>query len=457
MIQDITRREFCHGMAASACAIALGGFSAVARAQEATAGFPAPEDMEFLKDIARATVEAAHVAPGANKPGGGVNSTGITVITPGGNYPAFWIRDYAMSLDCGLIGPEEILPQLKLIASRQSGPKEKKLNGGCVVPPFSIADRIAMDGRPIYSNSTEILGCNKYGTLPPADNHFYFIHIAWAYWRDTQDAGFLSDEVSGAPIIDRLIKAFNAPEVNPATGAVTSLPPRGAVGFGFDDSVYMQGELCFATLLRLRAARQMAELCGAAKMDAEEKEFLKAADVIAENFMRLFGDPQELGGWLRGATIKCRQPDVWATLFALRMGVLTPEAEAMARDAVVKATRSENHEIEYQGAVRHVPTTHDFSDSSAWEDAMTKKGIYQNGAYWHTATGWLIEAIHPVDRSLALSVFQRYIAHLREYDFRKGVYEAPWECFGIDLNAAQNPVYMTSVTLPLGVLQKMKW
>lgn len=456
-MRDMTRREFCGGMAMLVSAAAIGGFNSVARAMEQAPSGQVAESMKFLRDIAAATVKAAHVAPGASKAGGGANTTGITLITPGGNYPAFWIRDYAMSLDCGLIGPDEMLPQLKLIASRQSGPKEKKLNGGCVVPAFSIADRIAMDGRPIYSNSTDILGCNKYGTLPPADNHFYFIHVAWALWRDSRDAAFLAEPVNGMPLIDRLAKAFYAPEINPATGAVVSAPPRGAVGFGFDDSVYMQGELCFATLLRWRAAMQMADLCGAAKMGAEEKEFRDAADVISANFLSLFSAPQELGGWLRAATKKCRQPDVWATLFALHLGFLPADAEKRARDTVLNAARGGSHVIEYQGAVRHVPTTHDFSETSAWEDAMTKKGIYQNGAYWHTATGWLIEALSPVDRSLALGVFNRYIAHLREYDFRKGVHEAPWECFGIDLNGAQNPVYMTSVTLPLGVLQKMGW
>ena len=40
--------------------------------------------MEFLKGIAAATVEAAHLPPGAIKMLGGVNTTGIPLITPGG-------------------------------------------------------------------------------------------------------------------------------------------------------------------------------------------------------------------------------------------------------------------------------------------------------------------------------------------------------------------------------------
>ena len=60
---------------------------------------------------------------------------------------------------------------------------------------------------------------------------------------------------------------------------------------------------------------------------------------------------------------------------------------------------------------------------------------------------------HP---ELARRVFDEYIAHLREQDFRRGEqFGAPWECFGKDGAHRQNAVYMTSVTLPLSVLQQL--
>src|SRR5688500_3450756 len=60
--------------------------------------------------------------------------------------------------------------------------------------------------------------------------------------------------------------------------------------------------------------------------------------------------------------------------------------------------------------------------------------------------------IRPGGRDCYPAVFKQYIAHLREQDFRRGdALGAPWECFGRDGAARQNPVYMTSVTLPLGV------
>lgn len=461
--KNLSRRKFCQQVSIAVCSPAVASLPAISitRASTAPAKATGPWDreaMEFLRGIAAATVKAAHVAPGANKSGGGVNTTGIPLITPGGNYPAFWIRDYAMSLDCGLIGPEKMLPQLKLIARCQSGGIERKLQSGGIVPPYSIPDHIRMDGRPVYYPGTysagEDQGGNPWGPLPPADDQFYLIHVAYAYWRETKNALFLTERIGELSLLERLIKAFHAPEIDPKTGAVVAIPPRRAVGFGFEDSIYMLGAMSFATLLRWRAARQLAELCVAAGKAPQAEEFRKTAATIADNLPGVFCDSPALGGWLRGATQRCRQPDVWATLFALHLGVLPKDTQQRARDTIVEAVRAGGKQpvIEYQGAVRHVPTTHDFSDKSAWEGAE-EKGRYQNGAYWHTATGWLIEALYPAEATLARQVFERYIAHLKKYDFRKGNGGAPWECFGVDLQGAQNPVYMTSVTLPLAIVE----
>ncbi len=121
-----------------------------------------------------------------------------------------------MSLDCGLIGPDEMFPQLKLIARGQSGPNERKLQSGAIIPPYSIADHIRMDGLPVYYPGTYSAGENQgggpWGPLPPADDHYYFVHIAWAYSHNTKDQSFLSETVEGLTILDRLIKAFNAQE-----------------------------------------------------------------------------------------------------------------------------------------------------------------------------------------------------------------------------------------------------
>lgn len=489
--RNYSRRDFCRRAALLTAAAGLGGL-AVGKVVAGPSPWP-QDDLEFLRGIAADVVAAAHVPPGALKSIGGVNTTGIPLITPGGNYFCFWVRDFAMSLDCGLIGPEEILPQLKLVAQTQSGPRDRHLLSGATIPAFSIADHIRMDGAPIYVPGTDTAGqwqgLGPWGPFPSADDHFWFTHIAYAYWRDSGDAAFLAEPVNGLSILDRLIHAFFAVDVDPQTGAVVVEKSRHRIGFGFHDTIYMLGALCFVTLLRWRAARQLVELCRAAKRESDGEKFAGIAQTIADNLLAVFGASDEMGGWLRAATERCRQPDVWATLFALHLGVLNGDAEKRARETVAEAVVGQTSKsavvaqtsrsatsgnadlevcatniIEHQGAVRHVPTTHDFSAKSAWEDSrIAPKGQYQNGAYWHTPTGWLIEALMPTAPELARGVFDRFIAHLRKYDYRLNGDShrlgdrlgAPWECFGVNLAHAQNPVYMTSVTLPLAALLRM--
>ncbi len=147
---------------------------------------------------------------------------------------------------------------------------------------------------------------------------------------------------------------------------------------------------------------------------------------------------------------------MWATLFALHLGVLPPEAAERARKTVTAAVRAPGNTIEYQGAIRHVPSDRFFRANQCWESGGGGVNTYQSGAFWHTPTGWLIEVLQATEPTLAREVCDRFIRHLREGDFRKGGGRgAPWECFGLDMTGAQNPVYMTSATLPLAVLQGM--
>jgi hypothetical protein len=256
------------------------------------------------------------------------------------------------------------------------------------------------------------------------------------------------------PVLDRLIKAFAAPASDEITGAATTGTQRHAVGFGFCDAVFMTGALLVPTLLRYQAARELTELCQAADRADLAAGFKQIADRIIAHLPAVFSPPGWSEGWLKGATGICGQADVWGTLLALHMKVLPGQRAEHARASVVQAVRDGT--IEYRGAVRHLPTDQDAAPNTAWENSVAPHNTYQNGAYWHTPTGWLVAALRDQDQSLAEEVLKRYVQHLRAQDFRKGEkFGAPWECFGRNGAAQQNPVYMTSVTLPLAVLSRL--
>jgi hypothetical protein len=460
---SLSRRRFLKTSCLVGFSAAVPGFHGRAiRAADDSAKKPILDesDLTFLKEIAAKTIDEARVRPGESRAGMPANDRGITMITPGGNYPAFWIRDFAMSLDCGLIGVAEILPMLRLTCRSQNGEKERLLKSGGIIPPFAIPDHINFDGGAVFYPGTfssgEDQGENPWGPLPPMDDHFYFVHIAYAVWRDSHDAKFLEESVEGMSVFDRLVRAFHSPASDQRTGAAITTKDRRAVGFGFQDSVYVIGSLSFTTLLRYRAAKQLAELSQALGKKQASEEFAAIAEKIASHFAGVFAMPDKKDGWLLAATEVGRQPDVWATLFALHLGILPREAADRARSTVAAAVKSPGNTVEYEGAARHVPADRYFSPEKCWETAYSGVNTYQSGAFWHTPTGWLVEALEPVDTDLARQVARCFMQHLRERDFRKGEGRgAPWECFGIDMVHAQNPVYMTSVTLPLAVLAKI--
>ena len=154
------------------------------------------------------------------------------------------------------------------------------------------------------------------------------------------------------------------------------------------------------------------------------------------------------------ATEVGRQPDVWGTLYALYLGVLPADSARAARETIVRAL--EDGTICYQAALRHVPTNFDASPTSAWERTPTPLNHYQNGAFWHTPTGWLIAVLARTHPRWAQRIFDDMIDHFRREDFRQGdAFNAPWECIGPDAAAYNNPVFLASATLPYGVLRQL--
>ena len=69
------------------------------------AGIIDKEDLSFLENITMAVMDSSRIYPQQSIPGFGANKTGGVLVRPAGRttYPAFWIRDYAMSLETGFV------------------------------------------------------------------------------------------------------------------------------------------------------------------------------------------------------------------------------------------------------------------------------------------------------------------------------------------------------------------
>ena len=424
----------------------------------------AKADVQFLADLTKATIESARVYPDQETVGEHEgkaipvrNTLGFTAIRPAGlkAYPAVWIQDFTMGYSSGFVSVEEGLGHLRLIASLQNLDVERRLPSGAVIPPHAVPDHINLDGSAVFYPGTYSSGPDQggepWGVCPPLNNDFDFIWLAYLLWRDTSEPSLFQETINGRTLLERLTLAYDVPPADPKTGIVFTTFERRAVGFIFIDQIYMTGHMLMASLERYRAARQLAEIHAAVGITESAQHYERDAELIRANLERVFASDQADCGWLCAATGVSGQADVWGTLYALYLDVLSPPVRKRAVDQVLQDL--DCGQILYEGALRHVPINCDASPTTAWEKTIAPHNRYQNGAFWHMPVGWLIAVLDREQPDRALAVFQEYIAHLRKNDFRRGgTFGAPWECIGWNGKAEQNPAFVPSLATPYGVL-----
>ena len=157
-------------------------------------------------------------------------------------------------------------------------------------------------------------------------------------------------------------------------------------------------------------------------------EAVRLAPVIRGTFW------DEKTGLFRAATVRCKQPDVWGSAFAVYLNVAAPEqAQTIAR-----YFKEHYGELVQKGQIRHLP-------GGVYWEAGCPRDTYQNGGYWATATGWFVYTLDIVDRKLAEQTVIDLVNDFRQ----RGVSE--W-VFG-PRQGVMN--YVASAAMPLAGVKKM--
>jgi hypothetical protein len=406
------------------------------------------EDLVFLKQMVKDVMDSSRIYPNQIiSDNFGPNQTGGILIRPGGrnSYPAFWIRDYAMSIQCGFVTQEEQKHMLLLTAKTQSD-EFKFTKWGSFIPKGAVADHIRIDdGKPIYFPGTysyENQGDKKWGMQPPFCDQFFFIQMAFDYVTSFSAFHYLNENINGIRLLDRLELAYQMPPIDSITGLIEVNVENRGVDFGFRDAIYITGKLCFASLLKYQASLQLALLFQEMGDKKKALMYKNEATKIKKSIIKTFKNKD---GMLFASTETSAQADVWATSLAIHFDVLRGNNRLKAAKHLLQGYIS--GELSQNGNIRHILKSDDFNENSSWEKSLVPKDTYQNGAYWGTPVGWVCKAIAYVDQVAAQKLASEYIQDLREGDFRKGGdFGAPWEC--INGNAKQNSVYLTSVAVP---------
>ncbi|HTE29243.1 MAG TPA: hypothetical protein VK666_02640, partial [Chryseolinea sp.] len=244
------------------------------------------DDLSFLKGITKAVLDSSKIQPGQRiVSSSGPNNTKGVLIRPGGrdDYPAFWIRDYSMSLETGMVTAKEQKHVLLLTASSQCD-QSWITKGGSMIPFGAVPDHIRIDDSlPIYFPDTysyEDQGNKVYGITPPYYDQFYFIHMAYYYSKSTADYGILSANINGRKLIDRLEIAFGVPPARLENQIVYTDTNFRGVDFGFRDGIVITGDLCFSSILKFWSARELAELFQKLGNESKTKKYRSIAEQI---------------------------------------------------------------------------------------------------------------------------------------------------------------------------------
>ncbi len=405
-------------------------------------------DLKYLEELTKTVMDSSRIYPGQKiSDEFGSNNTNGTLIRPGGRscYPAFWIRDYAMSLESGFVTREEQKHMLQLTASKQCD-QTFITKAGSMIPVGAIADHIRIDdGLPIYFPGTydyKGQGGKIWGMLPPYCDQYFFIHMAWFYIKTISPAEFLNHEINGVKLIDRLEMAYKMSPTRQDGVLVSTTDDFRGVDFGFRDAIYITGDLCFSSLLKYRASLELAELFKLMNCKDKAAGYQRIASRLKTEIPERFSDRR---GMLLASTGISNQADVWSTALAVSFGVL--EGEQLMKTCRFLADSYKNGSLASRGNIRHILTCDDHNDSTAWEKSLTPINTYQNGAYWGTPTGWVCAAIAKVDLPSAKQLAKEFVDDLRAGDYRKGAeFGAPWECY--NSGPPQNALYLATVACP---------
>ena len=306
---------------------------------------------------------------------------------------------------------EELRKYIEIFAVHaQNGEEPLFLENGLVVPPFALADHVNYDGKPVFYPGTYASGTDQgdgaYGYFPPFCDNYYFITMVGAYVEQSSDLAILHTNYNGISLLKRLEYAFEGYNIDAATGLCVSDEIKYTVDWGFVDTVKKSGKLLMASLLRYNAATvlsRLSEQCG--KMDGRQR-YSEVSEKIKKSLLETFYEDQT--GWFYSATGIGHQHDVWATAYAVFLGVANNEKTLMA---LHKAYADRTAVVD--GYVRHILTDEDFSEESAWEACRAKFNEYQNGAYWATPTGWYAYALYQYNGEW--SILEDFLRHTEKY------------------------------------------
>ena len=379
-----------------------------------------PAKIQWLEETAKAILDSARIT----------GDDGTVLYCPDGsdNYRGVWTRDFCYIAENtpDLIPPEHMTGIFKHIIRRQRD------DGG-------VPGSISPDGKPGYC--TVAVGDRE--KVTDGDNSQFLVKIADACAKRTGSLELFEK------YFDKLIAAMNFVPRS-AEGLVWIDTEAPHTSYGFTDTILKTGHEFFCSILYWEAARILEKACKQLGRSDEAGDFAKRAELIENNIKMLF---DEKNGAFLAASVDNRKIDIWGNAYFIYIDFPANDLRAKVLDFL-----KENYENYILfGQVRHLLRGQywDRTIQSIWPDHDLPKETYQNGAYWGTASGWVIRALHQVDPALA----EKTASALIDYYQTVGIYECVNEgrlWGGLGARYTKIDKYVASAVNPLGALRKIR-
>ena len=313
---------------------------------------------------------------------------GTCLYTPDGisSYNALWIRDFSYMVEyAGFAIPDE-----DVIGCIEYSIRHKRADGW-------MPDRT-------YGNGTGVYAAGEAGAPigeANLDNTPFLIFTVYCLLQRQKELSSDAAALFGTWEPD-LTAGMELIPLSPQ-GLVYNDPNCPHSPYGFTDTVCKTGELFMESLLFWRACRMMASLCQTFHTGPSLFYQEKAAK-IEQNIHSLF---QDKAGAFLAASKDCSQLDIWGNAYLLYIDFPCRDS---VRQSILHFLTANCGQFLYHGQVRHL------LQGEYWDRLLIEvpQETYQNGAYWATATGWIIWCLAQKDFALAANALTAAAAYFKE-------------------------------------------
>lgn len=313
------------------------------------------------------------------------------LYTPDGvaSYDALWLRDFSYMAE---YAPEAV-PKEELLNCIRYAKKHMREDGW-------LPDRTYADGVTCYAAGMLVAPVGKANL----DNTPFWVMMIHSLFLRNELLDFIplfeeweEDIYRGLSIIPRA-----------ENGLVFNDPKEPHSPYGFTDTIGKTGKLLFESLLLWRACRMAQQMCESCHI-GHTAWYGECAEKIEQSIMELYDD--KIGTFF-AADADCKQLDVWGNAYLLYIGL--PVSKTV-RQNILDWLCEHYDDYSYMGQIRHLPK------GEYWERTLIEvfPEEYQNGAYWATATGWVMWCLYQKEPKLA----ERMLSEVLECFEAEGSFE----------------------------------